>query len=40
MKLNELMPLYDGLRREIARCPKDYPWRINTAMDEFLEKMR
>ena len=40
MKQEELMPLYDGLEREIARCPKDYPWRTNTAMDEFLAKMK
>ena len=30
-----LMPLYDGLKKEIARCPKDYPWRVNAAMDEY-----
>ena len=31
-----LMPLYDGLEKEIARCPKDYPWPVNAAMDEYL----
>jgi nucleoside-diphosphate-sugar epimerase len=31
-----LIPLYDGLKKEIARCPKDHPWRVNTAMDEYL----
>ena len=31
-----LMGLYDGLKKEIARCPKDYPWRVNAAMDEYL----
>ena len=38
MKQEELMPLYDGLKQEIARGPKDYwPWwKIRTAMDEYL----
>ena len=31
-----LMRLYDGLKKEIARCPKDYQWRVNAAMDEYL----
>lgn len=38
MKQEDLMPLYDGLKKEIARCPKDYPWQVNTAMDEYLAK--
>ncbi len=40
MKQSELMPLYDGLEKEIASCPKDYPWQTNTAMDEYLAKMK
>ena len=36
LKQSGLMPLYDGLKKEIARCPKDHPWRVNTAMDEYL----
>ena len=38
MKQENLMPLYDGLKKEIARCPKDYQWPVNTAMDEYLAK--
>ena len=36
MKQSELMPLYDGLKLEISRCPKDTVWPVNTAMDEYL----
>lgn len=36
MKQSELKPLYDGLEYEIGRCPRDYPWIANPAMDEFL----
>ena len=46
MKQENLMPLYDGLKKEIARCPKDYQWSeipafaraVNAAMDEYLAK--
>ena len=37
MKQSELKPLYDGLEYEIGRCPRDYPWIANPAMDDFLE---
>ena len=40
MKQEELMPLYDGLKLEISRCPKDYVWPVNQAMDEYLASMR
>ena len=36
MKQSELMSLYDGLKLEISRCPKDTVWPVNTAMDEYL----
>ncbi len=36
MSRNELMPLYDGLRMEIARCPRDTVWPVNAAMDAYL----
>ena len=32
----DLKPLYDGLAMEIARCPKDYPFRVNYRMDQYL----
>ena len=36
MTQSDLMPLYDGLKHEIARCPRDVKWRVNTGMDEYL----
>ena len=36
MKQSELMPLYDGLKREIARCPRDYPFDVCERMDDYL----
>ncbi len=35
-----LTTLYDGLAREIARCPKDYQWPVNENMDAYLEKLK
>jgi len=40
MKQSELTSLYDGLKKEIARCPKDFPWHINAAMDEYLASVK
>ncbi len=40
MKQSELMPLYDGLKTEIAACPRDYPWQVNTAMDEYIAALK
>ena len=37
MKQSELTKLYDGLEREIARCPRDIKWRVNERMDAFLQ---
>lgn len=39
MNQSELMPLYDGLKLEIGRCPKETVWRVNTAMDDYLAAM-
>ena len=41
MKQESLVPLYDGLKREIAACPKDYKWwgeEVNARMDEYLKE--
>ena len=40
MKQSEMMPLYDGLKMEISRTPKDYPWRNNQRMDDYLAAMK
>ena len=40
MKQSEMMPLYEGLKREISRTPKDYPWRNNQRMDDYLAAMK
>jgi len=40
MKQENLMPLYDGLKREIAFCPRDYKWwgeDVNARMDEYIK---
>jgi len=39
LKQSDFMSLYDGLKHEIARCPKDYPFRDNALMDAYLDKM-
>ncbi len=39
MKQEELMPLYDGLKKEIAACPKNFPWQVNSAMDEYIANL-
>ena len=38
LQQESLMKLRDGLEKEIARCPRDFPWRVNTAMDEYLAR--
>ena len=38
LKQESLMNLHDGLEREIARCPKEFQWRVNAAMDEYLAR--
>ncbi len=36
MGQGSLMPLYDGLKHEIARCPRDLEWRVLESMDNYL----
>ncbi|MBR0459468.1 MAG: NAD-dependent epimerase/dehydratase family protein [Victivallales bacterium] len=36
MQQKDLMPLYDGLKMEISRTPRDYQWPVNVRMDEYL----
>lgn len=36
LKQADLMPLYDGLKLEVQRCPKDTAWKVNTRMDDYL----
>ena len=36
LKQSELKPLYEGLEAEIARCPRNYPWKVRTRFDEYL----
>jgi len=40
MKQSEMMPLYDGLKMEISRTPKDYPWPNNQRMDDYLANLK
>ena len=39
MKQSEMRPLYDGLKMEIERTPKDWPWPNNQRMDDYLAAM-
>ena len=36
LRQESLIKLYDGLEKEIARCPRDHQWPVNAAMDEYL----
>ena len=36
IRQSELISLYDGLQKEISRCPRNYPWPVNVAMDAYL----
>ena len=41
MNQENLMPLYDGLKKEIAACPRDHKWRgedINQRMDDYIRE--
>ena len=40
MKQSDMMPLYDGLKMEIDRTPRDYPWPNNQRMDDYLAAMK
>ena len=35
-KQSDLRPLYDGLKYEVSRCPKDFQWNTHVRMDEYL----
>ena len=37
MKQENLKKLYDGLAYEIGRCPRDFPFRNNPFMDDYLK---
>lgn len=39
MKQEELKPLYEGLKFEISRCPRDIQWPVNEAMDAALKNL-
>lgn len=39
-KQSEMMPLYDGLKREIERSPLDYQWPVNTRMDDYFARLK
>ena len=40
MVQEKLMKLYDGLKYEISRCPKDHPWPVNKRIDDYLAAMK
>ncbi len=40
MKQSELTLLYDGLKKEITRCPKDFQWADTSCMDKYIASMR
>lgn len=37
MKQKDLMPLFQGLEKEISRCPRDHRWPVNERMDEYIK---
>lgn len=39
LRQEDFMSLYDGLKHEISRCPKDYPFKPNPLMDAFLASL-
>ncbi len=39
LRQEDMMPLYDGLKMEIGRTPRDTPWRNNQRMDDYLAAM-
>ncbi len=39
MTQESLISLYEGLKREIARCPRTHEWPVNTRMDDYLKSM-
>jgi nucleoside-diphosphate-sugar epimerase len=36
LKQEEMMPLYEGLKYEIGRTPRDFQWGTNQRMDDYL----
>jgi nucleoside-diphosphate-sugar epimerase len=38
LKQSHLMPLYEGLKHEISRCPRDVPWPVLEAMDTYISQ--
>jgi len=38
LRQSELMPLFDGLKYEIGRCPRDYKWPVNEGIDAYLSR--
>ena len=40
LKQEDMMPLYDGLKMEIDRTPRDYEWRNNQRMDDYLATLK
>ena len=39
LKQSDLMPLYDGLKYEIGRAPKDFAWHPDSVMDNMIEQL-
>ncbi len=39
LEQSKLMPLYDGLKYEIGRAPKDTEWHPNERMDKMIEQL-
>ena len=33
-----LKKLYDGLKHEISRCPRDFQWPVSKAMDAYVKE--
>lgn len=38
LKQEDMIPLYDGLKMEISRCPADQKWNVNVRMDAYLQE--
>ena len=39
LRQEQFKSLYEGLSYEISRCPKDYPFRNNSRMDDYLKAL-
>ena len=40
LKQEDMLPLYDGLKMEISRAPRDHEWGNNQRMDDYLAAMK